>query len=166
VFRASAYGGNREENYKLVSEQARSLWESSLPLSSNLANMSALLKHFLEKTNWVGFYLWDAPREELVLGPFQGLPACTRILSGKGVCGAAVSERRTQRVADVHLFPGHIACDSASESEIVIPLIRNGAVLGVLDIDAPERNRFDSMDQAGLETIAGTIVSLWPDHSG
>lgn len=146
----------------LAVEQVKSLWDVDLPLVGNLANISALLKQFLDRTNWVGFYLWDAARAELLLGPFQGLPACTRIAAGKGVCGTAVSTRGTQRVADVHWFPGHIACDAASESEIVVPLIRDGAVLGVLDVDSPEKDRFDAQDQEWLEKIAALVVSLWP----
>ncbi len=163
MHRTAAYSGNRVDDYRLVREQAESLWEGDLPLYSNLANVSALLKEYLERTNWVGFYVWDASRSELVVGPFQGLPACTRIALGKGVCGTAVMTRRTQLVADVHAFPGHIACDGASESELVVPLVAgDGIVLGVLDIDSPEKNRFDATDQEGLEKVAATLVSLWP----
>ena len=159
------FTGSRVEGYRLLKERAESLWERDLPLHSNLANISALVKQFLDRTNWVGFYLWDAAANQLVLGPFQGRVACTRIPLGKGVCGAAVSEQATQRVADVHRFPGHITCDSASESEIVVPLIRAGShpqVLGVLDIDSPARARFDAVDQSGLEKLAAALVSLWP----
>jgi L-methionine (R)-S-oxide reductase len=162
MFHSSAATGDRAADYRLAVEQVKSLWEADLPLAGNLANVSAHLKQFLDRTNWVGFYLWDASRGELLLGPFQGLPACTRIALGKGVCGTAVSTRKTQRVADVHLFPGHIACDSASESEIVIPLVRDGDVLGVLDIDSPERDRFDALDQEWLERAAAALVALWP----
>jgi GAF domain-containing protein len=162
MFQTSAATGDRAADYRLAVEQAKSLWEAGLPLGGNLANLSALLKQLMDRTNWVGFYLWDAARGELLLGPFQGLPACTRIAVGKGVCGAAVSTRKTQRVADVHQFPGHIACDGASESEIVIPLVRGGAVLGVLDIDSPEKNRFDAVDQEWLERIGAVLVALWP----
>ena len=165
MFEPVAYSGNRERDYGLVTEQARHLWETDLPLASNLANVSALLKQFLDRTNWVGFYLWDPAGSQLVVGPFQGLPACTRIAPGKGVCGAAVSTRKTQRVADVHAFPGHIACDSASRSEIVVPLLRGVAVLGVLDIDSPDLDRFDALDQAGLERFAAALQSLWPPES-
>jgi L-methionine (R)-S-oxide reductase len=146
----------------LLINQAKALWESDLPLSSNLANISALLKQCLDRTNWVGFYLWDDRGAQLVVGPFQGLPACTRIALGKGVCGTAASTGKTQLVADVHAFPGHIACDSASQSEIVVPIIRNGQVLGVLDIDSPERARFDATDQAWLERLVAALISLWP----
>jgi len=166
---AAAYTGNRMEDYPLLIRQARSLWERDLPLFSNLANVSALVKEFLSRTNWVGFYLWQPASSQLVVGPFQGLPACTRIAFGKGVCGAAIQHRATQLVADVRAFPGHITCDSASESEIVVPLIRATAasgdttdILGVLDIDSPVKGRFDLIDKAGLEGLAAAIVSLWP----
>ncbi len=162
MFHSSAATGDRAADYGLAVEQAKRLWEKDLPLAGNLANVSALLKHFLERTNWVGFYLWDAARGELLLGPFQGMPACTRIALGTGVCGTAVSTRKTQRVADVHQFAGHIACDSASESEIVIPLARDGEVLGVLDIDSPEKDRFDALDQEWLERMAAAVADLWP----
>ena len=168
---ALALTGNRAADYALLLKQAESLWDSSLPLFSNLANISALLKEALDRTNWAGFYLWDEPAGELVLGPFQGLVACTRIPFGKGVCGTAVREMQTQRVADVHQFPGHIACDGASVSEIVVPLARAGAdecreeVLGVLDIDSPHKGRFDPVDQEGLEKVAGLLVRLWPQGS-
>ena len=136
--------------------------DPTLPLVSNLANISALLKQGVDRTNWVGFYLWDQKTGQLVLGPFQGLPACTRIAPGKGVCGTAVSTRRTQLVLDVHEFPGHIACDGASQSEIVVPITRNGQVLGVLDLDSPEKARFDATDQEWLERIVDALVPLWP----
>jgi L-methionine (R)-S-oxide reductase len=152
----------RSEDYDLLLRQAKELWETGLPLSANLANISALVKQFLDRTNWVGFYLWDSSRSELILGPFQGLPACTRIPLGKGVCGTAVSTRATQLVPDVHAFPGHIACDSASNSEIVVPIIRDGTVLGVLDIDSPEFGRFDAADQSWLERLVDGLVHLWP----
>jgi len=157
----STFTGNRLEDYPLLVSQARELWDSTLPLGSNLANISALLKQCLDRTNWVGFYLWDEKTGQLVLGPFQGLPACTRIALGKGVCGTAVSTRRTQLVPDVHEFPGHIACDSASPSEIVVPIIRKGQVLGVLDVDSPEKARFDETDHGWLERVVETLVSLW-----
>jgi L-methionine (R)-S-oxide reductase len=158
----STFTGNRLEDYPLLVSQARELWDPTLPLVSNLANISALLKQGFERTNWVVFYLWDEKAAQLILGPFQGLPACTRIAMGKGVCGTAVSTRRTQLVPDVHEFPGHITCDSASRSEIVVPIIRKGQVLGVLDLDSPEKARFDSTDQAWLEQIVETLVPYWP----
>jgi GAF domain-containing protein len=162
MFEATPYSGIRERDYDVVIGQARHLWEEDLPLSANLANISALLKQFLARTNWVGFYLWDPGSSQLIVGPFQGLPACTRIAFGRGVCGTAVRERKTQRVGDVNAFPGHIACDSASRSEIVVPLIRGAEVLGVLDIDSPELERFDELDEERLERIADLLASLWP----
>lgn len=164
----NVFTGSRLDDYALLIQQAQELWEKDLPLPSNLANMSALLKQCLDRTNWVGFYLWDQTSSQLLLGPFQGLPACTRIGLGKGVCGTAVSTRETQLVPDVHAFRGHIACDSASNSEIVVPILRDGQVLGVLDIDSPSFSRFDRTDQAWLERLARVLVPLWPraDHGG
>ena len=121
------------------------------------ANMSALIFTSLPDLNWAGFYFLRG--DTLVLGPFQGKPACVRIAVGKGVCGTAAAERRTLRVEDVDAFPGHIACDSASRSELVVPLIRNGAVIGVLDIDSPVPARFGAIDQAGLERLAAIFVA-------
>jgi len=154
MFTASSSSGDRTEDYKLMLAQAESIWEDDLPLVSNLSNISALVKQTLDRTNWVGFYLWNEASYELQLGPFQGLVACTRIPLSKGVCGAAGRTLTTQRVADVHQFPGHIACDSASESEIVLPLTRGGRLFGVLDIDSPEKGRFDEIDQKHLEALA------------
>lgn len=130
-----------------------------------LANAAALLWQAMGEINWVGFYL-NTGNEELLLGPFQGKTACIRIPFSRGVCGAAARERRVQLVRDVHLFPGHIACDSASNSEIVLPLIRDGALLGVLDIDSPLAGRFDEADRTGLEAVAQLLAescdwSLW-----
>ena len=119
---------------------------------ANCANLAALLYHSLPDINWAGFYLFDG--KELVVGPFQGKPACVRIAMGEGVCGTAAAERRTMRVADVEAFPGHIACDSASRSEIVIPLVDGKRLIGVLDIDSPLTDRFDQLDQNGLEAFA------------
>ena len=124
---------------------------------ANAANLSALLWHVLPDLNWCGFYLFDGT--ELVVGPFQGLPACIRIPLDKGVCGAAASTRTTQVVEDVNAFPGHIACDSASQSECVVPLVAaDGALLGVLDLDSPRTSRFDAADARGLEAIAQAWV--------
>ena len=123
---------------------------------ANAANLSALVYHALPDLNWVGFYFFDGT--ELVVGPFQGLPACVRIPLHKGVCGAAASTRQTQRVDDVDAFPGHIACDSASRSELVVPLVHGGALVGVFDLDSPVTSRFDADDQAGLEAIARVFV--------
>ncbi len=159
------YTGDRHVDYPLAVLQAGQLWDTGLPLPTNLANISALLKQCLDHTNWVGFYLWDPSGSQLILGPFQGLPACTRIPLGSGVCGTAVSTRVTQRVADVHAFPGHIACDGASQSEIVVPIIRDGVVLGVLDVDSPAKSRFDAVDQGFLEDFVASLLPLWPAGS-
>ncbi|AIE61044.1 GAF domain-containing protein [Bacillus methanolicus] len=156
MFQVEKYHGSKEENYELVIKQLKSLLEGETNRIANLSNASALLKQFLDRTNWVGFYLLDG--EELVLGPFQGLPACVRIPLGKGVCGTSAKLRKTIRVEDVHLFPGHIACDPASQSEIVVPMIKNGELLGVLDIDSPEKNRFDELDQEKLEKFTEVLV--------
>lgn len=128
-------------------------------LIANLANTAALIYHNLPALNWAGFYLWREAEQELVLGPFQGKTACVRIALGKGVCGKAAATRETQLVKDVHAFPGHIACDSASNSEIVIPLIfDNQRLLGVLDLDSPHLARFDETDQQGLEAICRVLL--------
>lgn len=125
--------------------------------TANLANASALLWQHLENINWAGFYIME--QGALVLGPFQGKPACIRIAVGRGVCGTAVAEDRTQRIADVHQFPGHIACDGASNSEIVVPIRKDGQVWGVLDIDSPLFDRFSTEDQEGLEAFVKALES-------
>lgn len=157
MFHVEQYQQNRIENYQLVIKQLIALIEDETNAIANLANASALLNHFLEEINWVGFYI--NVDNELVLGPFQGLPACVRIPFGRGVCGTAAKNKSTERVPDVHQFPGHIACDAASQSEIVIPIIKNGAVYGVLDIDSPIKNRFDQIDQQYLEEFASVLAS-------
>jgi GAF domain-containing protein len=124
---------------------------------ANAANIAALLWHGLPDLNWAGFYF--ARGDELVLGPFQGKPACVRLPVGKGVCGTAAARRQTVIVPDVHAFAGHIACDSASNSEIVVPLVREGVVIGVLDLDSPSIDRFDAADAAGLEAIAAAYIA-------
>ncbi|KIL46342.1 GAF domain-containing protein [Jeotgalibacillus campisalis] len=156
MFTVEMYKGTKEEKYNTVQKQLRALLEGESNQIANLSNASSLLNQFLEQTNWVGFYLID--KEELVLGPFQGLPACVRIPLGKGVCGTAASERKTMRVEDVHSFPGHIACDSASQSEIVIPIVKDGQLLGVLDIDSPIQSRFDQIDQEQLEKFVEILT--------
>lgn len=156
MFENIAYSGTREEQYKTALSQLKSLIADEPDRVANLANASALLKQCLNDTNWAGFYLYDG--KELVLGPFQGLPACIRIPLGKGVCGTSASERRTLRIADVHEFPGHIACDAASNSEIVVPLVKDDTLIGVLDIDSPLKERFDAEDQAFLEEFAEILV--------
>jgi len=156
MFSVETYNGNSEEKYQLVIKQLKALLEGEKNAIANLANASALLNQFLDRINWVGFYLEE--EGELVLGPFQGLPACVRIPFGKGVCGTAASKQETVRVEDVHLFPGHIACDAASQSEIVVPMIKNGRLIGVLDIDSPEKNRFDEIDEKYLQFFTETLV--------
>ena len=146
------YQGKKEKNYELVQKQLLALIEDETNRIANLSNAAALLNLFLDEINWVGFYLYE--EGQLILGPFQGLPACVRIPMGKGVCGTSAETEKTLRVEDVHQFPGHIACDAASRSEIVIPLMKDGKLLGVLDIDSPITDRFDEMDQQGLEKFA------------
>lgn len=135
------------------------LLQGERDLIANLANTAALIYHNLPALNWAGFYLWQEAGQELVLGPFQGKTACVRIALGKGVCGTAAARRETQLVKDVHAFPGHISCDSASNSEIVIPLIfDNQRLLGVLDLDSPQLARFDEIDQRGLEALCRVLM--------
>ena len=141
----------KETNYLMLTKQLKSLIEDEHHLIAILSNTSALLNAPLDQVNWVGFYLIED--NELILGPFQGHPACVHIEIGKGVCGTAVSEDATQRVSDVHQFPGHIACDANSKSEIVIPIHVNDKIIGVLDIDAPIKDRFTWDDQEGLEQV-------------
>jgi len=155
-FSAIPLSGSKPEQYAQLLGQARGLLHGEHDRVANAANLSALVYHALPALNWVGFYFFDGT--ELVVGPFQGLPACVRIPLDKGVCGAAASTRQTQRVADVHAFPGHIACDSASRSELVVPLLHDGALVGVFDLDSPEPDRFDADDQRGLEAIAGAFA--------
>ncbi len=147
-------------DYNLLAAQLRALTEDVPYLVTNLANASALLYSSLDGINWAGFYLMKDGA--LILGPFQGKTACTEIAVGRGVCGTAVQENRTLLVPDVHKFPGHIACDSASNSEIVIPLHCHGEVIGVLDIDSPVLGRFDEKDRAGLETFSAVLEELLP----
>ena len=136
--------------------QLRGLLQGETDFIANCANMSALLWHSLPDLNWAGFYRLAG--DQLVLGPFQGKPACVRIPVGKGVCGTAAATRQTQLVPDVHAFPGHIACDPASRSEIVVPLVKNGQLLGVLDLDSPRPARFDEADRAGLERLVAILL--------
>lgn len=142
--------------YQSLVQQAEGLIAGERNVVANMANISALLFMSLEDINWAGFYLVDND-DELVLGPFQGNPACIRIPIGKGVCGTAAQLNETQRIDDVHQFSGHIACDAASNSEIVIPIIKDNKVIAVLDIDSPIYNRFDAEDQAGLEHLIRTF---------
>ena len=151
-------GVNILVNYSLMKEQLRALADGVPYLVSNLSNACALIYDTLDRLNWAGFYLMQDGG--LVLGPFQGKTACTQIAVGKGVCGTSVFENRTIRVDNVHEFPGHIACDSASNSEIVIPLRLDGKVIGVLDIDSPEFSRFSEEDQKGLEEFVSVLENI------
>ncbi|MDF9843339.1 MULTISPECIES: GAF domain-containing protein [unclassified Paenibacillus] len=158
MFQAMPYDGTRSERFESVLSQLAALIDGEPSAIANLANASALLKFSMPDTNWTGFYLFDG--KELVLGPFQGLPACIRIPLGRGVCGTSAAERRTLVVDDVHAFPGHIACDAASNSEIVVPLIKGDQLLGVLDIDSPLKHRFDDEERRFLERFAAMIAAV------
>lgn len=149
----------KEEMYELLYRQIQAICDGERNLIANLSNISALLNETLEGINWVGFYLTNG--DELILGPFQGRVACVHIPYGKGVCGVCMETRQVQRVADVHRFPTHIACDSASNSEIVLPLISNDCFHGVLDIDSPYFNRFDEVDEAGLKKVCELISTYF-----
>ncbi|WP_404450487.1 GAF domain-containing protein [Sutcliffiella horikoshii] len=160
MFQVENYKGTREEKYELVLKQLQALIADEPNFIANLSNASALLNVFLKEVNWVGFYLTDESKQDiLVLGPFQGLPACVRIPFGRGVCGTAASSKETQLVADVHAFPGHIACDAASQSEIVVPMVVDGKVIGVLDIDSPIKDRFDELDKVYLEKFVSILLT-------
>lgn len=157
MFTSHSLSGTKAEQYAQLADQARALVHGERDRVANAANLSALVYQALPALNWVGFYFFDGT--ELVVGPFQGLPACVRIPLGKGVCGTAAHNRQTQRVDDVEAFPGHIACDSASRSELVVPLVAaDGTLIGVFDVDSPELNRFSTDDQTGLEAIAQVFV--------
>ena len=147
---------SKTDLYLSLAEQLRSLLEGERDFIANAANFAALLYHSLPDLNWTGFYLLKG--RELVLGPFQGKPACVRIAIGKGVCGTAAEQRQTILVDNVHEFPGHIACDSASNSEIVVPLIKHERLIGVLDLDSPTFARFDNEDARGLNELAEILV--------
>jgi GAF domain-containing protein len=142
--------------YRELAEQARALLHGERDRTANAANFAALVYHALPDLNWAGFYFYDG--QELVVGPFQGKPACVRIALGKGVCGTAAATRTTQVVADVDAFPGHIPCDSASRSEIVVPLHDGERLGGVWDVDSPTLNRFDDDDRDGMERLAGIFI--------
>jgi L-methionine (R)-S-oxide reductase len=155
-------GGGKPALYDNLANQIDGLLAGETDRTANLANAAAAIYHALPALNWAGFYLWhDAALgrdAELVLGPFQGKPACVRIPLGRGVCGTAALRRRSVLVPDVHAFPGHIACDSASQSELVVPLLRDETLIGVLDLDSPLLARFDAQDQAGCEALMAVIV--------
>ncbi|AIS16825.1 GAF domain-containing protein [Pseudomonas rhizosphaerae] len=145
------------EGYRMLCAQLESLLADERDFVANAAQFSAFLFNQVDELNWAGFYL--NRNEELVLGPFQGQVACVRIPFGRGVCGAAAASQQTQRVEDVHAFPGHIACDSASNSELVIPLIKDGKLIGVLDLDSPRTARFSEADQQGIEQLAAIFLA-------
>ena len=148
---------SKKDLYDQLAAQLSSLLAGERDLVANAANFSALIFHALPDLNWAGFYF--AKDDELVLGPFQGQPACVRIRVGQGVCGAGAARGETVIVPNVHEFPGHIACDSASNSEIVVPLTKNSRLIGVLDLDSPKPARFDAEDAAGLEQLARILLS-------
>jgi L-methionine (R)-S-oxide reductase len=156
MFQSSTLSGDKSQQYAQLLEQARGLMHGESDRTANAANLSSLVYHSLPDLNWVGFYFFDGT--ELVVGPFQGHPACVRIALGRGVCGTAAQTRQTQRVADVDAFPGHIPCDSASRSELVVPLFEGDALVGVFDLDSPILDRFDAEDQRGLEAIAALFL--------
>jgi GAF domain-containing protein len=157
MFTSTALAGSKPEQYAELAQQARALLHGERDRTANAANLSALVYHALPQLNWVGFYFFDGT--ELVVGPFQGQPACVRIALGKGVCGTAAVTKRTQRIADVDAFPGHIPCDSASRSELVVPLFApDGTLVGVFDLDSPVLERFDAEDQRGLEQLASIFL--------
>lgn len=155
----STVPASKRAHYEELAQQARGLMTGERDLIANAANFSALLFHSLPDLNWAGFYLYDG--SELVIGPFQGKPACIRIALGRGVCGTAAQSRETQLVRDVRAFEGHIACDAASNSEIVVPLVKSdGSLLGVWDVDSPLVDRFDEEDRAGMEALCAVFMEL------
>lgn len=147
-----------DTDYQLLQAQMSALLRDEPDALANASNFVALLFHALPDINWLGLYVLRG--DELVLGPFQGQPACVRIPLGKGVCGSAAAAGTTLRVADVHQFPGHIVCDAASRSELVVPLVVAGKLVGVLDIDSPSRARFSAADQAGIESLCAAYCAL------
>lgn len=160
MFQTGTLEGSKPEQYAQLLEQARGLMHGEHDRTANAANLSSLVFHALPDLNWVGFYFFDGT--ELVVGPFQGHPACVRIAIGRGVCGTAAATRQTQRVPDVDAFPGHIPCDSASRSELVVPLFQGERLVGVFDLDSPRLDRFDEDDQRGLEAIAQAFIDSLP----
>ncbi|MXO86828.1 GAF domain-containing protein [Altererythrobacter aurantiacus] len=147
----------KPERYRQLCDAALALTDSESDAVANMANLAALIWSFVPDLNWAGFY--RLVENELVLGPFIGKPACIRIPLGQGVCGTAAEEARSQLVPDVHAFPGHIACDAASASELVVPVLREGKVVAVIDCDSPTKNRFDEDDRAGFERLAAAIAA-------
>jgi GAF domain-containing protein len=160
MFQAAAIlPDGKSELYRELGLQLSGLFDGERDRIANAANMSALLWQMLPDLNWAGFYFLDSAGTGLVVGPFQGRPACVRIAIGRGVCGTAVAERRSIIVPDVNAFPGHIACDAASRSELVIPLVKDGGIIGVLDLDSHSLGRFDEDDRAGLEAAVKLFVA-------
>lgn len=156
---SSSLHASKSEHYAELAQQARGLMSGEPSLIANAANFSALIFNSLDKVNWAGFYLYDG--NELVVGPFQGKPACIRIAMGRGVCGTAAQTREAQLVTDVNAFNGHIACDAASQSEVVVPLVKaDGSLLGVWDVDSPVTDRFDLEDQQGMEALCAVFMEL------
>lgn len=156
MFESQQLTGTQAEQYEQLLQQASALVHGENDKIANAANLSALVYHALPDLNWVGFYFYDG--NELVVGPFQGLPACVRIALGRGVCGTAAVTKQTQRIADVDAFPGHIPCDSASRSELVVPLYKGEQLIGVFDLDSPKLDRFNEVDQQHLEAVAGIFL--------
>lgn len=150
---------NKTEDYKLLLKQAVALIESEPDRLANMANLASFVYHMIPDLNWVGFYLLKG--EDLVLGPFNGLPACTRIQMGKGVCGTAAQHKQVLNIENVHLFEGHIACDSASNSECVVPLIHQNKVIGVMDVDSPLLDRFDLSLEEFIIEIVHELLKRW-----
>lgn len=161
MFQPFIKSGKIEVDLPLLIEAQNAL--SDLDLIATLANSTSLLNWYLDDINWIGFYMWNRVDEELILGPFQGLPACIRIKSGRGVCGTAAETLEVQRIDDVNLFPGHIACDSASRSELVIPLIRDGMFFGVLDVDSPTPGRFSAVEADALNRYCRNLTESLPE---
>lgn len=158
MFQAAQLSEDKVTAYHELAQQARGLMHGEPDLIANAANFSALVFHALKDVNWAGFYFFDG--SELVVGPFQGQPACIRIAMGKGVCGIAAESRQAQLVADVNAFPGHIFCDAASRSEVVVPLIKSdGSLLGVWDVDSPSLGRFDDDDLAGMQVLCREFMA-------
>ena len=158
MFEVDKFNGSQDEMYAELLRQTRGLLDGERDLVANAANLAALIWQIVPDLYWVGFYFMKGG--ELVLGPFQGKPACVRIAVGKGVCGTAALERRSLLVRDVHEFPGHIACDAASNAELVLPLIKGGRLHGVLDLDSPLVGRFDRRDQAGFEELVSVFTAM------
>ncbi len=161
MFESKALSGSKSEIYRTLAEQAAALLAGESDRTANAANFAALVYHALADLNWAGFYFFDGV--ELVVGPFQGKPACVRIALGRGVCGTAAVTRNSQVVADVAAFPGHIPCDAASRSELVVPLLAGDRLLGVFDVDSPLLERFDQEDLAGMEALCRVFEqALYP----